>query len=251
MPRRPAVSTCGSGHASEATATGRGFSRRLVSRWARRRAARKTPRSRPAKATPAGPPHVGRDFVAGYPALDAFRQGDPWPPRIPTHPCSLLAPVRSARSNEPPTATAPPSRRRRPTVPGAACRSGCRRRFQAYDPHPVVAQARPGGLAGGRGRQPLRRLQHGLRRPVRRSLPPAGPGRHRGAARRRHAVRHPVRDATRRWPSCWSSATGCRCGASPTRAPRRPWTPSAWHEVSPVATSSSRSRAATTATTTR
>ena len=52
-------------------------------------------------------------------------------------------------------------------------------------------------------------------------------------------------------PSCSPSATACRCGASPTPAPRRRWTPSASPGASPGGTRSSRSRAATTATTTR
>jgi glutamate-1-semialdehyde 2,1-aminomutase len=39
--------------------------------------------------------------------------------------------------------------------------------------------------------------------------------------------------------------------ASPTRAPRPPWTPSAWHALRPVATPWSRSKARTTGTTTR
>ncbi len=45
--------------------------------------------------------------------------------------------------------------------------------------------------------------------------------------------------------------TASRCGGSPTPAPRRPWTPSGSPVVSRGGTSSSRSRAATTAITTR
>ena len=55
----------------------------------------------------------------------------------------------------------------------------------------------------------------------------------------------------RRSPSCSPTATACRCGASPTRAPRRRWTPSGSPRPPPGGTRSSRSRAATTATTTR
>ena len=45
--------------------------------------------------------------------------------------------------------------------------------------------------------------------------------------------------------------TSCRCGASPTAAPRPPWMPSVLPVASPVATRSSRSKAATTAITTK
>ena len=69
------------------------------------------------------------------------------------------------------------ARRRPPSGPARACRSACRRRFQAYDPHPIVATRAQARVAGGRRRQPLRRLQHGLRRAVRRPLPSASCGR--------------------------------------------------------------------------
>ena len=42
-------------------------------------------------------------------------------------------------------------------------------------PAPDRGQRAQAAVAGGRGRQPLRRLQHGLRRAVRRSLPPDRP----------------------------------------------------------------------------
>ena len=108
-----------------------------------------------------------------------------------------------------------------------------------------------GRVDGGRRRQPLRRLRHGLRRAVRRPLQSARAQRDRAASSTTARCSSRRASSTPTSPSCSRRATGCRCGASPTAAPRRRWMPSASLAASPVATRSSRSRVATTAITTR
>ena len=99
--------------------------------------------------------------------------------------------------------------------PGAAARRAVQ--LPGLRPAPDRRAPGPGGLDGGRRRQPLHRLRHGLRRAVRRPLPPAGP------RRRSRSSSTTARCSSRRArptptsPSCSASATACRCGASPTR----------------------------------
>ena len=104
-----------------------------------------------------------------------------------THPSSGVAaaawprgerPRRSPSESSPATRPAPSPRRRRPSGPARSCRSGVPSSFQAYDPHPIVVRHAAGLAHDRRRRQRVRRLRHGLRRPVRR---PHAPGR----ARRR------------------------------------------------------------------
>ena len=89
--------------------------------------------------------------------------------------------------------------------------------FQAYDPHPIVVAPRPGLVDGGRRRQPLRRLRHGLRRAVRRPLHPVVRGADRGASSTTARSSSRRARSTPTSPSCSPSATACRCGGSPTR----------------------------------
>ena len=123
--------------------------------------------------------------------------------------------------------------------------------FQAYDPHPIVVKHAVGLADDRRRRQRVRRLRHGLRCAVRRahaSRPCAVRSRPSSTTARSTSRRA---NSTPRSPSSSPSGTTCRCGGRPTRAPKRRWTPSASPVVSPNGRSWSRSRAATTATTTR
>ena len=99
-------------------------------------------------------------------------------------------------------------------------------------------------------RQRVRRLRHGLRRPLRRTRQPRRPAGHRGSARRWHVVRHALRAERHGGRAARRPVPASRCGGSRTRAPRPRWTPSASPRRRPAGTSSSRSRAAITATTT-
>ena len=103
----------------------------------------------------------------------------------------------------------------------------------------------------GRRRQPVHRLPRRLRRRASRATPTRASSRP-SAGPRRRARTSPRRPRwSSRWPrSCAGASSSTRC-ASPTRAPRRPWTRSASPEPPPVATRWSRSRARTTAITTR
>ena len=103
----------------------------------------------------------------------------------------------------------------------------------------------------GRRRQRIRRLPQRLRRDVHRPRQPDGRRRGQGPDRPRHPLRRPHRRLDRRLRGAASAASACPSGASTTPAPRRRWTPSTSPAAPPAATRSSRSRAPTTATTTR
>ena len=114
------------------------------------------------------------------------------------------------------TRSAPPARSGHRAGPQGAA-AGRAVELPGLRPAPDRRPPRPGRVDGGRRRQPLHRLRHGLRRAVRRPLPPAGARRDRGASSTtaRCSSRRASRTPTS--PSCSPSATACRCGGSPTR----------------------------------